>query len=319
MQKNRTLQQIVPIHKTPVANTTNNSPTKHSPDPTGTQNKSNNTKPTSTNPIPRYPIGLKKTIDLENTFFIQEVFDSWKTVNFIKPKTFNNEQPSKRSPNLSNQIWIGTTSDRTEIDWLADTGSPRSFIGKEEADRILQQCGSSAKWKDPNECPAKYRCINNIEIPITGAIQLKLRSGNWQTPNNKILVVNSNTVKLLGRDVLGKLGFTLSQNKGININNIQPDNALQIRISKKFPQLCNLLGKSKNHIAKSTLKQDIGPYQHKGRRVQLHLTEKIDKEIRHLLDTNQLIKHEKCSDKNLYKPRSCYSKIWPIYQTSIRL
>ena len=57
------------------------------------------------------------------------------------------------------------------------------------------------------------------------------------------------------------------------------------------------LGKSKNHIAKSILKKDISPYQHKGQRVPLHLTDIVDKENRHLLDTNQIIKREKCSDK----------------------
>ena len=65
-----------------------------------------------------------KTIDLENTFFIQEVFDSWNTVNFIKPRTFNNVQPSKYSPTLTDEFWLKTTSDGKEIDWLADTGSP---------------------------------------------------------------------------------------------------------------------------------------------------------------------------------------------------
>ena len=184
----------------------------------------------------------EETVNHENTFFIQEVFDSWKTVNFVKPKKFNNEPPSKYSPNLSDEIWIRTSSDKTEIDWLSDTGSPRSFIGNEEAEMILQQC-KSAKWKDPTECPVKYRCFNNIEVPITGAIQIKLRSGQWETSNNEILVVNSNTVNLLGRDVLGKLGFTLSQNKGININNIHPDNALQIGIIKQFPHLCTRLVK----------------------------------------------------------------------------
>ena len=62
------------------------------------------------------------------------------------------------------------------------------------------------------------------------------------------------------------------------------------------------MGKSKNHIAKSTLKQNISPYQHKGRRVPLHLTEKVDKEIQHLLGTNQIIKLEKCSDQVFISP-----------------
>ena len=174
----------------------------------------------------------------------------------------------------------------TEIDWLADTGSPRSFVCKLEAKRILQQC-KSAKWKDPTGCQTKYRCFNNIEIPIAGTIQLKLSSGHREAVNNEILVVDANTVNLLGRDILEKLGFTLSRSKGTYINNIHSDSAIQIRIINRFPHLCSRLGNFKNHIAKSTLKQDIAPYQHKGQRVPLNLTDKVDKEIRKLLDTNQ--------------------------------
>ena len=131
---------------------------------------------------------------------------------------------------------------------------------------------------------------------------MNLRSGLREATNNEILVVNANTVNLMGRDTLGKLGFALSQNKGTNINNINLDDRLEIKIIKKFPHLCSRLGKSKNHIAKSTLKQDISPYQHKGRRVPLHLTEKVDKEIQHLLNTNQIIKLEKCSDQVFISP-----------------
>ena len=129
---------------------------------------------------------------------------------------------------------------------------------------------------------------------------MNLSSGHRVAANNEKLVVDANTLNLMGRDILGKLGFTPSQNKGTHINNIHSDNTLQIKIIDKLTHLCSRLGKSKNHIAKSTLKQEITPYQHKGRRVPLHLTDKVDKEIRHLLDTNQII--EKCSDKVFISP-----------------
>ena len=242
-----------------------------------------------------------ETLDPENTFYIQEVFDSWNTVNLIHPKNFVHTHPQKLSPNISDEIWIKTSTDTFETNWLADTGSPRSLICKTEAEKIIQMC-KSAKWKRSTNGQTQYRCFNNIEIPITGIIQLNLRSGLREATNNEILVVNANTVNLMGRDILGKLGFTLSQNKGTNINNINMDNRLEIKIIKKFPHVCSRLGKSKNHIAKSTLKQDISPYQHKGRRVPLHLTEKVDKEIQHLLNTNQIIKLEKCSDQVFISP-----------------
>ena len=235
---------------------------------------------------------MEETINLENTLYIQEVFDSWNTVNLINQKPFHSAQPHKLSPRIADEISIKTSSDTTEIDWLADTGSPRSFVCKAEAERILRHC-KSAKWKHPTGSQTQYRCFNNIEIPITGTIQMNLVSGHREATNNEILVVDANTVNLLGKDILGKLGFTLSQNKGTHIHNINSTNTLEIKIINKFPHLCSRLGKSKNHIAKSTLKQDISPYQHKGRRVPLHLTDKVDKEMQHLLDTNQIIKLDK--------------------------
>ena len=177
-----------------------------------------------------------ETLDLENTFYIQEVFDSWNTVNLVHPTNFVNAHPQKPSPNISDEIWIKTSTDAFETNWLADTGSPRSFICKAEAERIIQMC-KSAKWKKQTNSQTQYRSFNNIEIPITGIIQLNLRSGLREATNNEILVVNANTVNLMGRDILGKLGFALSQNKGTNINNINLDDRLEIKIIKKFPPL----------------------------------------------------------------------------------
>ena len=77
-------------------------------------------------------------------------------------------------------------------------------------------------------------------------------------------------------------------------NNKRPHRyADPISYNKEVTHLCTRLGSSKNHIAKSTLKQDIQPFQHKGRRVPLNLTDKVDKEIRHLYDTKPFIKLDK--------------------------
>ena len=126
-----------------------------------------------------------KTIDLENTFFTQEVFDSWNAVNFIKPKTFNNVQPSNYSPTLTDEIWVKTTSDGKDIEWLADTGSPSSFIGKKEANRILQEC-KSAKRKDSNKCQTKIQTLQQHRDPNrrSNPTETKIRSmGSSQQRN----------------------------------------------------------------------------------------------------------------------------------------
>ena len=307
MQKSRTLQQSVPLGKTNVSNPKNKTPTKyaptkHSTSTTSTKHQTLTGSTTKPNPNSGYPTGHHGGNSRSGKIIlysgsIRQLEHSQPD----KPELFHSAQPHKLSPRITDEIWIKTSSDTTEIDWLADTGRPRSFVCKTKAEKILRHC-KSAKWKHPTGCQTQYRCFNNIKIPITGKIQMNLRSGHREATNNEILVVDANTVNLLGGDILGKLGFTLSQNRRTHINNINLDNTLQIKIINKFPHLCSRLGKSKNHIAKSTLKQDISPYQHKGRRVPLHLMDKVDKEIQHLLDTNQIVKLDKCSDQVFISP-----------------
>ena len=48
----------------------------------------------------------------------------------------------------------------------------------------------------------------------------------------------------------------------------------------------------KNHIAQSKFKASYTPSQHKGRRVPLHLLEKVENELNKLIDDGQSIKLE---------------------------
>ena len=82
-------------------------------------------------------------------------------------------------------------------------------------------------------------------------------------------------------DQLG-LRITIStSNKKVEKNLLSISNTQQ-RISKwiftKYPHLCTRLGRSKNQVAKSTFEKGFQPTQHKGRRIPLHLTEKVERE-----------------------------------------
>ena len=92
----------------------------------------------------------QETLDPECTYYIQEIIDSW----------------------------------------IADTGSPKSFINEATATAILQKC-NKAKRLPYNQDPEKYRCFNNVSIPITGILQLDLTSGDWTSRDNKILIVQT--------------------------------------------------------------------------------------------------------------------------------
>ena len=243
----------------------------------------------------------QETLDPDSTYYIQEIIDSWNQVNHVKSCTFTNRNPPGIDASLNNEIWIKTRSNNINIEWIADTGSPKSFINEATANSILQKCNKATRLSY-NQDPEKYRCFNNVSIPITGILQLDLTSGYWTSRYNKILIVKTQTVTLLGRDVLSKLGFSLSQKQGKQINHISTELSFKKKIVEQFPHLCTRIGKSKNHIAKSDIKNNITPTQHKGRRVPVHLTDKVDKEIKHLLDTNQIIKLDKCSDDVFISP-----------------
>ena len=54
--------------------------------------------------------------------------------------------------------------------------------------------------------------------------------------------------------------------------------------------------RSKNHIAKSVFRENNNLNQQKGRRVPLHLLEKVKKELDKLINDKQIIRLEKCPD-----------------------
>ena len=107
----------------------------------------------------------------------------------------------------------------------------------------------------------------------------------------------------MGRDIMDKLGLRLTmtpphsqgEKKLLNISNTHQ------RISKwifhKYPHLCTRLGRSRNHVAKSTFKNDFIPTQHNGRRIPLHFTEKVENELKKLIEEKQIKKLTSCSDE----------------------
>ena len=80
----------------------------------------------------------QETLDPESPCYIQEILDSWNQVNHVKPRTFQRKKLSGLDASLNNEIWIKTKSNNIDIEWIADTGSPKSFVNEETAKAILQ-------------------------------------------------------------------------------------------------------------------------------------------------------------------------------------
>ena len=178
----------------------------------------------------------------------------------------------------------------SKLNRLADTGSPRTFIDIHTAEELIQK-DKNMKLEDYNGY-MKFKSFNNQEIPIIGQIQMELRSGSWRAKNCNILVVKHKSQNLMGRDILTKLGLTLTQQqvtkgkKNLNISEDVIEQNITKWIFKKYPHLCTRLVRSKNHIAKSILKKEKTPTQYKGRRVPLHLVQKVENELQKLLEDN---------------------------------
>ena len=71
----------------------------------------------------------------------------------------------------------------------------------------------------------EFRCFNNNKIDIIGTIQVDITSGSSNANNCTILLVNNNTIKITGRDIMEKLGLRLTmttttkgENKLLNIS-----------------------------------------------------------------------------------------------------
>ena len=246
-----------------------------------------------------------ETIDPESTCYIREMMEDWQNINFITSINFTNEKVSDVNKSKRGEFWIKTRTNDQQIFWLADTGSPRSLMNIDTAQKLLAN-GKTA-IRHPNKTIGELRCFNNKKIDIIGTIQVDITSGSSNAKNCTILLVNNNTINIMGRNIKDQLGLqlTMTTTNKVEKNLFNISNTHQ-RIYKwifnKYPHLCTRLGRSKNHAAKSIFKKDFQPTQHKGRRIPLHLTEKVERELKKLIDKKQIKKLTKCSDEHFISP-----------------
>ena len=247
----------------------------------------------------------EETVDAEATLYIKKLMEDWSTVNTVRPTgpdTVNNVALSKES---RGEFWVNTKCNDLNLDWLADTGSARSFIQYSKAQEIVDIHPESkiTNFKEKT----RYKCFNNQEINILGVLQITLKSGAWTVRNCNILLVNNLPQNVIGRNILRQLGIQLTATKPTGkkiglISDIPTEQNIIKWILKKYPHLCTRPGRSKNHMAKSIFKENFTPIQHKGRRVPLHLLERVEQELEKLIEDKQIIRLENCSDEYFISP-----------------
>ena len=203
------------------------------------------------------------------------------------------------------RVKIGTNS----VTFIADTGSPTSFVNNKTA-VILENTVPRTRRIQLNQNDEANRmvCYNGYKIPAFGRLIAPIESGGWTINTAPFVVVDDKRANILGRNLLPQLGIHLQQEKptGKSINYItdpeQSDTAITNWVKTTYPALCTRIGRSKNHEVHTKFLHDFKALQQKGRRIPIHIQEKVEQELKSLIDQGHIVKLDSCSDKQFISP-----------------
>ena len=203
--------------------------------------------------------------------------------------------------NLNENV-VKLRTNTTELFAIADSGSPMSFLNEKTAQR-LQQNNTSAIFKiiPPEDTARNLSCYNGEYIQPRGRlIVTKVQTALF-------IIVDNQKANILGRNLLPRIGIKLIQDKPTQkVLTVQRSDKSNHEIKPwfkdNFQQLCVRIGKSKHHVMKTQFNKDFEPRQQKGRRIPIHLQERVEAELNKLIDQKHIIKFDKCSDKQFISP-----------------
>ena len=149
---------------------------------------------------------------------------------------------------------------------------------------------------------------NGYKIPSFGRVITPIESGGWTVNTISLIVVDDKRANIFGRNILPLKGIQLKQTPaGKSINAISEDHKcadqkLTNWVKTTYPGLCTRIGRSRSHMVHTTFLKEFKALQQKGRRTPLHIQEKVEQEIRSLIDQGHIVKLEKCSDQQFISP-----------------
>ena len=175
--------------------------------------------------------------------------------------------------------------------FIADTGSPTSFINQRTANLIVSTVKSAKrKQKTETDEPNRMVCYNGYKIPSFGRVITPIESGGWTLNTTSLIVVDDKRANILGRNILPQIGIQVQQTPtGRSINAISEDhNCADQKITNwvktSYPGLCTRICRSRNHMVHTTFLKEFEALQQKGRRIPIHIQEQVEQDIRSLID-----------------------------------
>ena len=185
---------------------------------------------------------------------------------------------------------------------LVDSGIACSILNRSLALQVVQS-SPRAFWINEKVSP-QLRTFSNEPIQVEAKIQSPIASKGWTCDSATFTVVAEGLKSLIGLDLFDQLGMAVTQStsqKGNHVNNISSPEFKE-QIAKTFPELILRIGRSKSHVAKSKFHKDFQPRHQKGRRIPINLQEKVNIELKKLLDEKHIKKISSCPDKYFISP-----------------
>ena len=195
------------------------------------------------------------------------------------------------------------------INMTIDTGSPVSFLNWATAKTILESSKNTKFIPRENlNLTTKFVDYNKQPINILGAITTNIRSAGWEVVGASFLITERRTRCILGLDLQSKVGIHTTQKLApkektrFDVLLCEQSEGWKNKFYSKFKNLFDRQGCSKNHVVSTKFKYPLCPLQEKGRRIPIHIQEKVYEEMKKLLKEGHIERFDKCTSDCFIAP-----------------
>ena len=167
-----------------------------------------------------------------------------------------------------------------------------SILNESPATEVVNN-STLARWL--TKAPTKeLKTFANEPILVIGMMQAPIESNGWRIEDAEIVVVKDGLKPMNGRYSFEILGISITQthcsNESSMVNTITTQCPFKTPIANQFPQLISRIGRSKILIIKSKFHKNSQPQHQKGRRVPINLQDRVNSEIKKLLEEGHIEK-----------------------------
>ena len=126
----------------------------------------------------------EESVDTEATQYIKELHQDWANINRIRPTEFIAKENDSINKELNGGFWVETKTCSPKLQWLADSGCPRSLINQRLAQQLQKEIPNSQISGYTEN--TKYNFFNN-----------NTRDKRSNNPRHKVRILYSKTCKVL--------------------------------------------------------------------------------------------------------------------------